>query len=68
VLQAALQAGIGNKQAVIDALLTCAEALLGRNKKGDAISIYNSLSGEQQRRLVRLAATRGLLACAGKRD
>jgi HEAT repeat protein len=63
-LTAALQAGIGNKQAAVDALLACAESLLAGNKKADAMSIYKSLAGDKHARLVRLAATRGILACA----
>jgi HEAT repeat protein len=55
-----------NRQDVIDALLSCAEALLAHGKKADSNSIYISLSGDQHSRLVRLAATRGMLACAGK--
>lgn len=67
-LRSALRAGIGEKQSVVDALFTCAEALLAANNKAEAMSIYNSLSGEQQSRLTRLAATRGILACAGNRS
>jgi HEAT repeat protein len=63
VLQSAHQAGSGNRQALIDGLLSCAESLLRSGQRGDARAIYMSLSGEQQGRLVRLAATRGLLAC-----
>ncbi len=62
-LKTAHQRGTGNQEAVIDALLSCAEALLSSNKPV-ARSIYESLSGRKQNRLVRLAATRGLLACA----
>jgi len=65
-LQAALPSANGDRQYVIDALLSCAEALLASDKQGEATAIYKSLSGEQQPRLVRLAATRGLLACARK--
>jgi HEAT repeat protein len=64
VLQAALPSANGDKQVVIDGLLACAEALLATDKHGEAKAIYQSLSGEQQPRLIRLAATRGLLACA----
>lgn len=64
-LQAALQAGVAETQAVIDGLLHCAESLLSQNQQTDALSIYKSLSGAQDR-LVRLAATRGLLACAAQ--
>lgn len=64
VLQAALPSANGDKQVVIDGLLACAEALLAADKHAEAKAIYQSLAGEQQPRLVRLAATRGLLACA----
>ena len=53
---------------VVDAQLRCAEALLADNKKADALAIYKSLAGEQQTKHVRLAATRGMLACAGKKE
>jgi len=64
-LQGALSAS-NARQPVIDALLTCAEALLAAHRHAEALAIYKSLSGEQQGRLVRLAATRGMLACASK--
>ena len=63
VLQSAIQAGTGDKNSLIDALLRCAESLLDSQQTADARAIYESLSGDQQPRLVRLAATRGLLAC-----
>jgi HEAT repeat protein len=66
VLRGALQAGVGDKQATIDALLHCAESLLSGEKQADALLIYQSLNSEPNGRLVRLAATRGLLACASK--
>ncbi len=52
--------------AVLDASLSCAEALLAAGNKGDAIAIYKSLLGDGQPKQVRLAATRGILACAGR--
>lgn len=55
------------KQAVIDAQLTCAESLLAANNKVAALGIYKSLVG-QDNKLVKLAATRGMLACAGKKE
>jgi HEAT repeat protein len=67
-LQAALKPETGGQQAVIDALLSCAESLLAANKGANALSIYKSLAGDKQGRLVRLAATRGLLACASKQS
>ena len=56
------------KPAVIDGCLVCAERLLADGKKADAIVLYKSLSGEDQPKHVRLAATRGLLAAAGKNE
>jgi HEAT repeat protein len=64
VLQAALKTAVGNKQSVIDALLACAESLLKTGKSADAMLIYKSLADEKHERLVRLAATRGILACS----
>jgi HEAT repeat protein len=54
--------------AVIDARLACAEALLAEGKKAEAIALYRSLAGENQPKHVRLAATRGMLASAGKKE
>jgi HEAT repeat protein len=50
--------------AVFDARLTCAESLLANTRVADAKKIYQSLSADELPRLVRLAATRGMLACA----
>ena len=55
------------KSAVTDASLTCAEALLQDDKKTEALAIYKRFAGEDQPKHVRLAATRGMLACAGKK-
>ncbi len=63
ILQSAIQTGIGDKNSLVDALLACAESLLNSQQTAGAKAIYESLSGDQQPRLVRLAATRGLLAC-----
>lgn len=52
---------------VIDGLLSCAEALLNNQKLPEATAIYQKLNAPQQPRLVRLAATRGLLACEARR-
>jgi HEAT repeat protein len=56
------------KQAVTDASLACAEELLSLGKKTEANGIYKRFTGEDQPRHVRLAATRGMLAVAGKRE
>lgn len=66
VLTTAVGAAAGNKALVIDALFSCAESLIACQQTAEAATIYKSLSGEQQPRLVRLAATRGLLACQSK--
>ena len=63
-LQTAMKSSSADNNAVIDGLLSCAESLLSQKKKTEATAIYNSLSGNEQPRLVRLAATRGLLTCA----
>lgn len=55
----------GCKPAVVDAQLSCAEALLASGDPAAARSIYQSLAGADTK-LVRLAATRGMLACAAK--
>lgn len=56
------------KPAVTDGCLVCAEQLLADGKKAEAIRLYKSFSGEDQPKHVRTAATRGLLAAAGKRE
>lgn len=58
----------GVKPSVSDGLLICAERLLADGKKPEAMLVYKSLAGEDQPKHVRLAATRGLLAVAGKKD
>ena len=63
VLKRAATSAAPNNPAVIDALLTCAEALLAGQRQTDALAIYSSLAADNQPRLVRLAATRGILAC-----
>lgn len=68
VLQTTLQAGTGDKLLLIDALLSCGEALLAGGKLAEATAIYKSLSGDGHPRLVRLAADRGLLACLSKQS
>ncbi len=54
--------------ALIDATLACAEALLAAGKNADALAIYKGLIGDGQPKHVRLAATRGVLACARKKE
>jgi len=64
----AKEAPEGVKLAVADARLKCAERLLAGGKKAEAAAIYKSLGGADQPKHVRLAATRGLLSVAGKRE
>jgi HEAT repeat protein len=54
--------------AVTDATLACAEGLLAAGNKAEAMAVYKGFAGENQPKHVRLAAMRGLLACAGKTD
>jgi len=54
------------KLAVTDASLSCAEALLAAGNKADAVALYKSLLGEGQPKQVRIAATRGMLACTSQ--
>ncbi len=65
-LAAAKPAADGTKRAVVDASLACAERLVADGKKAEALAIYQPLAGDGQPKHVRLAATRGMLACAGK--
>jgi HEAT repeat protein len=52
--------------ACTDALLACAESLLAGGNPAEAMTIYKGFTGENHSKHVRLAATRGMLACAGK--
>jgi hypothetical protein len=56
------------QMAVTDALLACAEQLLADNQRAEAMKIYKTFLGDQQPKHVRLAGTRGMLACAGKQE
>ena len=51
---------------VADASLACAEALLAAGNKVEALGVYKRLLGGDPPKYVKLAATRGMLACAGK--
>jgi hypothetical protein len=66
VLEGCSPTAAETKRAVIDARLACAEALLAEDNKAAALGIYQSLAGDGQGRLVRLAATRGMLSCAAR--
>jgi GNAT superfamily N-acetyltransferase len=60
-------AGHGLGEAVVDARLACAEELLGRGRRAEALAVYDALlqaaSGRPEARRMELAATRGRLAC-----
>ena len=58
----------GVKPAIADACLVCAGGLLAGGNKAEAILLYKSLNSQDQPKHVRLAATRGLLAAAGKKE
>jgi HEAT repeat protein len=62
-------AALGNAKPsseIFDAQLMCAESLLANNQVEDAKKIYSALALDDRERIVRLAATRGLLACTAK--
>lgn len=54
------------ESAVTDAVLACAEALVADGKSKEALVIYKGLIGGERPKHVKLAATKGMLACAGK--
>ena len=56
------------KSAITDACLACAERLLADGSKTESLVLYQSLNRQDQPKHVRLAAKRGLLAVAGKKD
>ena len=51
-----------------DACLVCAERLLADGKNSEALAVYKLLSGEDQPKHIRLAATNGMLAALGKKS
>jgi hypothetical protein len=55
------------KPAVTDASLACAESLLADGKNLDALAIYKGLVAGDPPKHVKLAASRGMLACASKK-
>lgn len=55
------------KSAVTDASFACAESLLSAGKNLDALAIYKGLAAGDPPKHVKLAATRGMLECAGKK-
>lgn len=56
--------GAEAKRAAVDASLVCAETLLAHGKKEDARAIYERLGQSDQPKHVRVAAQRGIVACA----
>lgn len=58
-------AAAASNPAAIDASLACAEGLLAAGNKTQALAIFKSFAGETQPKHIRLAATRGMLACSG---
>lgn len=60
-------AGNGVGRAVVDARLSCAEALLAAGNRTDAMAVYKGLAavaaGKPAAKSIELAATRGMLAC-----
>jgi HEAT repeat protein len=61
---ASTQAADAVKSAVTDASLACAENFLSAGNKRDALAIYKGLVAGDPPKHVKLAATRGILACA----
>jgi len=56
------------KPALADATLCCAEAMLADGNKLGALSAYKRLLASSPASHVKVAATRGMLACAGKKE
>ena len=56
------------RSAATDAALACGEKLLASGDRVAALAVFKALAGESQPKHVRLAATRGLLACAGRAE
>jgi HEAT repeat protein len=54
------------RSAATDASLACAERLLADGKRAEALAVYRRFDSDDQPKHVRLAARRGMLACAGK--
>ena len=58
----------GAQSAATDSCLLCAERLLADGDKAEAKLTYRCLMGEKQPKLVRLAATHGLLNVVGNNE
>lgn len=57
----------GMRVPAADACLVCAENLLAKGKKPEAVALYNELKGDGQPKHVKVAAMKGLLTAASKR-
>ncbi len=66
-LAAAKPGSAAVRSAITDARMACAEGLLATGKSAEALLIYKTLTGDDQPKHVKLGATRGVLACAGKK-
>ena len=60
------EAKVASSAAAADASLACAESLLADGDKSAALMIYKNLTKGSPAKHVKLAATRGMLACAKK--
>lgn len=56
------------QQAITDARLATAERLLTEGNKPAALAIYKAFTGQDRPKHVRLAGTRGVLACASQKQ
>jgi len=56
------------KPAVSDASLFCAEGLLADGNKAQALAMFKAYVSDEHPKHVRMAATKGVLACAGKKE
>lgn len=68
LVEASKKSSEGVKAAVADAALACAERLLADGKKTEALQVYKAFMGEGQPKHVRMAATRGMLSVAEKKN
>jgi hypothetical protein len=65
---ASAKATAETKSAIADATLACAESLLADGNRIGALAIYKRILADEPAQHVRVAVTRGMLACAGKKD
>jgi HEAT repeat protein len=62
---ASAKASPGTKDAIADSLLECAENLLAGGKKPEAKAAYEKILADNPSKAVKIAASRGVAACAG---